>query len=60
MELAFRDAEELGIRLEIVDGLGIWEAYPALRHVSATSRIEQSIRQDPQASNSECGCLVTV
>jgi Putative restriction endonuclease len=56
MELAFRDAEELGVRLEIVDGLGIWEAYPALRHVNATSRIERSIHPDPLAHESGCGC----
>jgi hypothetical protein len=56
MEQAFRDAEELGVRLEIVDGLGIWEAYPALRHISATSRIERSIRPDPVASDSGCDC----
>ena len=56
MELAFRDPEELGVRLEIVDGLGVWEAYPTLRHITATARIEQSIRPNPLVNGSDCGC----
>ena len=40
----FVKAEELGIRLEVVRGLAIWEAAPALRHQRAVDRIRSSIR----------------
>jgi Uma2 family endonuclease len=41
----FVRAEELGIRLEIVRGLPIWEAAPGLRHQRAVDRIRASIRK---------------
>jgi Uma2 family endonuclease len=50
----FIRAEELGIRLEIVAGLPIWEAAPALRHQKAVDRIRSSIRAKPGAS---CACV---
>ena len=37
-------AAELGIRLEIVNGLPLWEAQPVYRHQKAVERIAQSIR----------------
>lgn len=50
----FVRAEELGIRLEIVRGLPIWEAAPALRHQRAVDRIRASIRaREGQA----CACV---
>lgn len=49
----FVRAEELGIRLEIVSGLPIWEAAPALRHQRAVDRIRASIR--PRAG-ATCAC----
>lgn len=36
-------AEELGVRLEIVAGLPIWEASPVIRHQRAIDRIRESI-----------------
>jgi Uma2 family endonuclease len=38
-------ADELGIRLEIVNGLPIWEAQPLYKHQKAVERIAQSIRK---------------
>lgn len=46
-------AEELGIRLEIVDGLPIWEASPVLKHQLAVDRIRESIRRVSE----DCSCL---
>lgn len=37
------EANELGVRLEIVGGLPIWEAQPVLRHQRAVDRIRASI-----------------
>ena len=50
----FLRAEELGIRLEIVRGLPIWEAAPALRHQRAVDRIRASIDAKPHTG---CQCL---
>jgi Uma2 family endonuclease len=40
----FIRAEELGIRLEIVRGLPIWEAAPVWKHQKAVDRIRSSIQ----------------
>lgn len=37
-------ANELGVRLEIVGGLPIWESHPVLKHQRAVDRIRASIR----------------
>jgi Uma2 family endonuclease len=47
-------AEQLGIRLEIVGGLHIWEAQPVYRHQKAVDRIRATIR--PSATKA-CGCV---
>jgi Uma2 family endonuclease len=47
-------AAELGVRLEMVNGLAIWEAQPVYRHQKAVERIAQSIRRGPGAP--ECTC----
>jgi Uma2 family endonuclease len=52
----FLRAEQLGIRLEIVRGLPMWEAAPALRHQRAVDRIRASIKLRP-GSPSGCQCL---
>jgi hypothetical protein len=39
MDARFLKAEELGIRLEIVQGLPIWEPYPVYKHQKAVDRI---------------------
>lgn len=52
----FIRADQLGIRLEIVGGLPIWEAQPVLRHQRAVDRIRASI--EPIASQEDsCGCI---
>ena len=38
-------ADQLGIRLEVVNGLSIWEAQPLYKHQKAVERISQAIRQ---------------
>ncbi len=48
-------ADQLGIRLEIVNGLHIWEAQPLYRHQKAVERIAGSIR--PAADNAGCECV---
>lgn len=51
-------ADELGIRLEVVGGLPIWEASPVLRHQEAVDRIRASIQQSATGSSSgqRCAC----
>jgi Uma2 family endonuclease len=49
----FVRAEELGIRLEVVRGLPIWEAAPVWRHQRAVDRIRASIRV-PEAPGCQC------
>jgi Uma2 family endonuclease len=52
-------AEELGVRLEIVQGLPIWEPYPVYKHQKAVDRIRASITRDDAAAaqNGECLCV---
>jgi len=47
-------AEELGIRLEIVAGLPLWEAQSGYKHQKAVDRIRQSIQP---ALSSACACV---
>jgi Uma2 family endonuclease len=49
-------ADELGIRLEMVQGVPVWEAQPAYRHQRTVFRIESSIRRADDESNG-CGCI---
>jgi Uma2 family endonuclease len=53
-------ADELGIRLEIVGGLPIWEASPVRRHQRAIDRIRASLRLAPQPGGCECIHLADV
>lgn len=55
MPLILAQADEAGYRLEIINGLGVWEVMPSRRHIDAESRIERSVRPDPEAG-SDCGC----
>ena len=43
-EYLFHDADAIGIKLEIVNGLAIWEASGTIQHQSAVDRIQKSIR----------------
>lgn len=49
-------AEELGIRLEIVGGLPVWEASPVIRHQMAIDRIRESIKKSGE-ENETCECF---
>lgn len=51
-------ANELGVRLEIVGGLPIWEAHPVLRHQRAVDRIRASISAETAAGEAaHCSCM---
>jgi Uma2 family endonuclease len=45
MDSKFLRADELGIRLEIVRGLPIWEAQPVYKHQKAVDRIRATIEK---------------
>jgi Uma2 family endonuclease len=47
-------ANELGIRLEIVGGIPLWEAQPVYKHQKAVDRIRASIRPGNAAA---CACV---
>lgn len=54
MDQRLMSADQLGIRLEVVNGLPIWEAQPLYRHQKAVERIAQSIgRRVPVG----CDCI---
>jgi hypothetical protein len=44
MDEKFLKAEALGIKLEIVSGLAIWEARPIIQHPFDVDRIRASIQ----------------
>lgn len=48
-------ADEIGIKLEIVQGIPVWEFLPSPMHTIRSKRIDRSIRPDP-SSDSGCGC----
>ena len=48
-------AEDANIRLEVVQGLPVWEFMPSPMHTIDSKRIDRSIRRDP-SSDSDCGC----
>lgn len=50
----FLMADDIGVRLEEVNGLAIWEAQPLYKHQKAVERIAQSIRS---ANLGDCQCV---
>lgn len=56
LERLLMQADGAGYRLEIVRGLGVWEAHPAWRHQSESFRIQSSMRRDPDAATG-CPCV---
>lgn len=51
-------ADQIGVRLEIVGGLPIWEAHPVPKHQRAVDRIRRSIVPPPStASGDGCACV---
>lgn len=55
----FIQADDLGIRLEIVGGLPIWEAHPVWKHQKAIDRIRATIEAIPTKSKKKerCACI---
>lgn len=49
-------AEKLGIKLEIVNGLPVWEASPVIRHQIAVDRIRDSIKKS-KIGDITCDCF---
>jgi Uma2 family endonuclease len=47
-------ANELGIRLEIVGGIPLWEARPVYKHQKAVDRIRATIKP---CAGAACGCV---
>lgn len=48
-------AEELGVRLEIVAGIPLWEAQPVYKHQKAVDRIRAGIQV--RKDNDACACV---
>jgi Uma2 family endonuclease len=57
MEPKFLRAEELGIRLEMIAGLPIWEPHPVWKHQKAVDRIRATIRPSGQDEHQSCACV---
>lgn len=58
MDSKYIRAEELGIRLEMVGGLPIWEPHPVWKHQKHVDRIRASIsRIEADKSKSDCTCV---
>jgi len=47
-------ADEAGVRLEMVEGLPIWEAMPGPRHQREVFRIQTSVKR---LESTDCGCI---
>lgn len=57
MDSRFLRADELGLRLEIVAGLPIWEPHPLYRHQKAIDRIRATIQKGSSQQRHECQCI---
>lgn len=58
MDPKFIRAEELGIRLEMVAGLPIWEPHPVWKHQKHVDRIRSSIKTvEANSLESPCACI---
>lgn len=53
----FVQADELGVRLEMVGGLPLWEPHPVYRHQKAIDRIRATIEPSPSTAEDRCGCI---
>ncbi len=57
MESTFLNADEVGVRLEIVRGLSMWEAHPPYKHQKAIDRIRATIEKVvPSSESKDTGC----
>ena len=50
------DADTIGVRLEMVGGIPMWEAMPGPRHQREVDRIRSSIRRVSESAT-DCGCV---
>lgn len=60
MDSKFLRADELGIRLEIVSGLPIWEPHPVYKHQKAVDTIRATIEKSSaqkSAAENRCECI---
>lgn len=60
MDSKLLQANELGIRLEIVGGLPIWEPHPVYKHQRAVDRIRATIEKVPSTADPQgngCACI---
>ena len=57
MDSRFLRADELGVRLEMVGGLPIWEPSPVYKHQKAVDRIRATIRPSLAVSQTACACV---
>jgi len=60
MDSKFLHADELGIRLEMVGGLPIWEPHPVYKHQKAVDRIRATIEKAKPAKGAGkggCACI---
>ena len=56
VEPHFLQADELGVRLELVGGLPLWEPHPVLKHQRAIDHIRASIAPAPGEAGGTGGC----
>ncbi|MDE3089734.1 MAG: Uma2 family endonuclease [Chloroflexota bacterium] len=56
LEALIERADQAGVRLEIIGGVRVWEASPAMRHQEALFRIQASIKPTASATEKGCGC----
>ncbi len=54
LQRLIQQADAIGIRLEIIAGLPVWDAAPVARHQKALYRIQSSLCLSP---DSHCGCF---
>jgi len=57
MKRTILEADEAGFRLEMVGGLGVWEASPVFKHQRAVDRIRATIQPVARDSNDVCACV---
>lgn len=56
LEDIFQRADDVGIRLEVIKGLAVWEMLPNLTHQKAIDRIRQNIEPNTEI-NGHCACV---
>ncbi len=53
----FQRGDEAGVRLEIIQGIPVWEAHPNLTHQKAIDQIRQTIKLSVQTNGKKCDCV---